>query len=271
MRFATIEHDGRLVPARQEGDHWRVAAAASMLDVIENADAVDFDGPVYHTERALIQMPYRPPTIFGIGLNYYDTVREMNWDTPEVPFLFPKLSSSVTGPVDPIVVDEAVTTRADWEGELAVIIGARCRNVTAAAALDAVFGYTAANDVSARDLQAEDGQWLRGKGMDTFCPLGPVIVTKDEIPDPQNVQIRTLLNDVVVQDGNTSDMIFPVANLVSYCSTYFTLNPGDIVLTGTPAGCGDFRTPRQALRPGDKVEVEVEYIGRLTNPVVGAE
>ncbi|MFC9840325.1 fumarylacetoacetate hydrolase family protein [Rhodococcus sp. NPDC127530] len=270
MRYATIEHDGRPLLARQRGAGWQTpsAADASILDVIRDASAVEFDGPTLEAQHARVVMPYRPPTIFGIGLNYHDTVREMNWDIPTTPYLFPKLSSSSTGPSEVIVVDETVTTRADWEGELAVIIGASCRNVAPESALDVVFGYTAANDISARDLQAEDGQWVRGKGLDTFCPLGPVVVTKDEIPDPQNLRIRTWLNGGVVQDGNTADMIFPIADLVSYCSRYFTLSPGDVILTGTPAGCGDFRTPRLALHPGDTVDVEVESIGRLSNPVV---
>ncbi|GGL10798.1 hypothetical protein GCM10011588_26670 [Nocardia jinanensis] len=235
-----------------------------MLDVIAHGKA----GPA---RRKLVDpeflAPYRPPTIFGIGLNYYDTVREMGWDVPERPYLFPKLSSSVCGPSDSIVVDENVTTRADWEGELAVIIGKRTRGVAPEDAMGSVFGYTAANDVSARDVQADDGQWVRGKGLDTFCPLGPVVVTADEIEDPRNVSIRTWLNGSVVQDGSTADMIFDVASLISYCSTWFTLEPGDVILTGTPSGCGDFRDPRIALIPGDVVEVEVAGIGRLRNPV----
>jgi 5-carboxymethyl-2-hydroxymuconate isomerase len=270
MRFATIQHDGRSLLARQQGAEWQTATPtdASILDVINDVPAVDFGGPTVDALQARVVMPYRPLTIFGIGLNYHDTVREMNWTIPTAPYLFPKLSSSVTGPSEMIVVDETVTTRADWEGELAVIIGASCRNVAPERAFDVVFGFTAANDISARDLQAEDGQWVRGKGLDTFCPLGPVVVSKDEIPDPHNLRIRTWLNGAVVQDGNTADMIFSVPDLVSYCSRYFTLSPGDIILTGTPAGCGDFRTPRLALHPGDTVEVEVESIGRLTNPVV---
>ncbi|MFC9557039.1 fumarylacetoacetate hydrolase family protein [Rhodococcus sp. NPDC056960] len=268
MKFATIAHQSRHLLTRQDDQFWHTAPGATMLDLISDATSIDFDGPVISGDQATVVLPYRPPTIFGIGLNYHDTVREMNWDIPAVPYLFPKLSSSVTGPADPIEIDETVTTRADWEGELAVVIGAPCRNVAPEDALDAVFGYTAANDVSARDLQAADGQWVRGKGLDTFCPLGPVVVTADEIEDPQDVRIRTRLNDRTVQDGTTADMIFPVAELIAYCSRFFTLSPGDVILSGTPAGCGDFRTPRIALHPGDRIEVEVDGIGTLVNDVI---
>lgn len=269
MRYATVEYQGRNVLARRQGNAWHTATSrASMLELVQEPSRIDFDGPAIDDQEVRLGLPYRPPTIFGIGLNYHDTVREMNWDIPERPYLFPKLSSSAIGPAETIVVDETVTTRADWEGELAVIIGFTCRDLEPARALDAVFGYTAANDISARDLQATDGQWVRGKGLDTFCPLGPVVVTRDEVPDPQNLRIRTLLNGAVVQDGTTADMIFSIADLISYCSRYFTLSPGDVILSGTPAGCGDFRTPRLALHPGDRVEVDVESIGRLANPVV---
>lgn len=216
-------------------------------------------------------VPFRPGAIFGIGLNYHDTVAEMDWKTPDVPYLFPKLSSSVIGDGDAVIVDTALSTRVDWETELAVIIGRTARNVPVEAALDVVFGYTVANDISARDLQAADGQWVRGKGLDTFCPLGPVIVTADEIPDPHSLGVRTWVNGEQAQDGSTSDMIFDVPTLIAYLSKHFTLEPGDVVLTGTPAGCGDFRTPPRALRPGDRLESEVEGIGRLVNPVVAPQ
>ncbi|GGQ35831.1 fumarylacetoacetate hydrolase family protein [Streptomyces mutabilis] len=215
--------------------------------------------------------PYRPPTLFGIGLNYHDTVQEMGWEVPKKPYLFPKLSSSVTGPYDPVEVDPAVTARADWEAELGVVIGKPLRRATPEQALAAVFGYVAANDISARDLQAADGQWVRGKGLDTFCPLGPWLVTVDEVPDPQDVSLRTWYNGTLVQDGTSKSMIFGVAELIAYCSRWFTLSPGDVILTGTPAGCGDFRTPRMALTPGDLVEIEVGTLGRQRNPVIGPD
>ncbi|MEU8782388.1 fumarylacetoacetate hydrolase family protein [Streptomyces sp. NPDC048637] len=171
------------------------------------------------------------------------------------------------GSGEAVVIDPELTQRVDWETELAVIIGREARQVSEADALRYVFGYTVANDISARDLQERDGQWLRGKGLDTFCPFGPVLVTADEIPDPQRLRIRTRVNGETVQDGSTADMVFRVPALIAYLSRFFTLRPGDVVLTGTPAGCGDFMRPPRALRPGDLLESEVEGIGRLANPV----
>ncbi|MFI2228647.1 fumarylacetoacetate hydrolase family protein [Nocardia testacea] len=266
MRYATIaiENEHRLAQVGEDGN-WRPALDGTTLrDLIEGQLPAAFGDPVPEPDFVL---PYRPPTIYGIGLNFYDTVRDMGWDAPEQPYLFPKLSSSACGPYDDIVVDETLTTRADWEAELAVVIGQQVRNLAPESTSTAIFGYTAANDISARDLQAADGQWLRGKGLDTFCPLGPAVVTADEIPDPQNVGIRTWLDGELVQDGNTADMIFTIAELISYCSRHFTLYPGDMILTGTPAGCGDFRNPPIALRPGNIVEVEVAGIGRHRNKV----
>lgn len=266
MRLATVNIDGGSRLAVNTGTAWELGdPAVSMLDVINGVPAVGGGDPLAEPRFLL---PYRPPTIYGIGLNFHDTVREMGWSVPERPYLFPKLSSSACGPFDDIVVDEEMTTRADWEAELAVVIGSRVRNLDVTEAMTAVFGYTAANDVSARDLQAEDGQWVRGKGLDTFCPLGPVVVSADEVPHPQQVAIKTWLDGELVQNGNTAEMIFSIAELISYCSTYFTLYPGDIILTGTPAGCGDFRKPPLALRPGATVEIEVQHIGRQTNRVV---
>lgn len=266
MQFGTVLHEGiDRVVGSVDGAEWRLApASVTMLEVVAGATVELTDGAI---EPQFI-LPYRPPTIFGIGLNFHDTVRDMGWEVPERPYLFPKLSSSACGPTDDIVVDESVTTRVDWEAELAVVIGRKARNVSTEDALGVVFGYAAANDISARDLQADDGQWVRGKGLDTFCPFGPVVVTADEIVDPQNVDIKTWVNGALVQDGNTSDMIFGVAELISYCSTWFTLHPGDVILTGTPTGCGDFRTPRIALTPGDVVEIEVGSAGRQRNSVV---
>ncbi|GAA2410664.1 hypothetical protein GCM10010191_19510 [Actinomadura vinacea] len=248
-----------------EGDGWRRARrAASLLEVIRG------DRPRAGERlpgRPRYALPFRPVMIYGIGLNYRDTVEEMGWEIPARPYLFPKLPSSAIGDGEPIRIDDTVTRRADWEAELALIIGRTCRHVRPEHALAQVFGYTTANDVSARDLQAEDGQWLRGKGLDTFCPLGPLVVTADEVADPQDLRVRTWVNGTRMQDGTTADMIFPVAELIAYCSRFFTLYPGDVILTGTPAGCGDFRRPRLSLRPGDHVEVEIGGIGRLGNPV----
>lgn len=268
MRIATALIDHRPHTVVDQGHGWQTSTVPC-LDVVLGAEPrIDPRGPTYDEADLTFVLPYRPPTIHGIGLNFADTVAEMGWDTPTKPYLFPKLASSACGPYDDIVVDLDLTTRVDWEAELGVVIGRHTRNVCPDDALTHVAGYLAANDVSARDLQAEDGQWLRGKGLDTFCPLGPWVLTADQVPDPQDVRIRTRLNDETVQDGSTASMIFSVTNLVSYCSQYFTLAPGDVILTGTPAGCGDFRTPRVALRPGDVIEVEVERLGRQRSLVV---
>ncbi|GAA4013301.1 hypothetical protein GCM10022232_64430 [Streptomyces plumbiresistens] len=245
---------------------WR-ATRTPLLDLVRGAPIRYEEGWVEVGPQNLLA-PYRPPTVFGIGLNYHDTVREMGREIPERPYLFPKLSSSVTGPYGPVEVDPAVTLRADWEAEIAVVIGRPLRRAAPEQALAAVYGYMAANDISARDLQEADGQWVRGKGLDTFCPLGPWVVTADELPDPQDVSIRTWHNGDLVQDGNSKSMIFGVAELVAYCSRWFTLSPGDVILTGTPAGCGDFRTPRLSLTPGDVIEIEIDRLGRQRNEVV---
>ena len=181
--------------------------------------------------------------------------------------MFAKFPSSIVGPEDAIRLPQELTERVDWEVELAVVIGSTARRVSPEDALSHVFGYTVANDVSARDLQFGDGQWVRGKSLDTFCPLGPVVVTADEIPDPQRLRLTTRVNGELMQDATTDLMVFDVATLISFCSHSFTLEPGDVILTGTPWGCGEFMEPRRSLAPGDVVECEIEGIGMLRNPV----
>ena len=203
-----------------------------------------------------------------IGLNYLDHVRETGLPLPSEPLLFTKFPTSVIGDGEPIVVDAALTERVDWEVELAVVIGARARNVSREHAFEVIAGYAVANDVSARDLQFRDGQWVRGKSLDTFCPLGPAIVSRDEIADPHRLALRTRVNDELVQDSSTAEMIFRIDELIAFCSRSFTLEAGDVVLTGTPWGCGEFMAPQRSLNPGDVVRVEVESIGALTNPVI---
>ena len=214
--------------------------------------------------------PISPGKIVAVGLNYLDHVRETGLDRPAQPLLFAKFPSSVIGDGAAVVIDTRLTKRVDWEVELAVIIGRRARHVSETAALDHVFGYTVANDVSARDLQFSDGQWIRGKSLDTFCPLGPVIVTADEIPNPQDLGLRTRVNGTTKQDSSTEAMVFSVAELIAYCSRSFTLEVGDVLLTGTPWGCGEFATPQDHLLPGDVLESEIDTIGTLTNPIVAA-
>jgi 2-keto-4-pentenoate hydratase/2-oxohepta-3-ene-1,7-dioic acid hydratase in catechol pathway len=212
----------------------------------------------------------QPGKIVAIGLNYLDHIRETGLEPPPAPLIFAKFPSTVIADGAAIEIDDTITERVDWEVELAVVIGRTARYVDEADALDYVYGYTIANDVSARDLQFRDGQWIRGKNLDTFCPVGPVVVTSDEITDPQRLAIRTRINGQLVQNSNTAEMIFPVTALVSYCSRHFTLSPGDLILTGTPWGCGEFMNPKRHLKPGDTVECEIDQIGTLTNFVVAA-
>lgn len=269
LRIARISLQERTRIAVEDAGEWRVLTQTD-LGAITAGEAPEIDTAEEPLTHHAFLAPYPGGTIFGIGLNYRDTIRDMGFPIPETPYLFPKLSSSVVGPGDPIILDADVTTEADWEGELAVIIGKTARNIPEENALEFVFGYTAANDISARDVQRADPQWVRGKGLDTFCPIGPVIVTADEIPDPQNVRIRTWINGNIVQDGNTAHMVFGVRALISYLSRHFTLRPGDVILTGTPSGCGGFMTPPRFLAPGDETTVEIQGIGSLTNPVAAA-
>jgi len=206
-----------------------------------------------------------PPKIVAIGLNYMDHCREQNVPVPDRPLVFAKFSSSIIGPGDDIVWDPALTQQVDYEAELGVIIGRRARRVGPEQALDHVFGYTIVNDVSARDLQFPDKQWVRGKSLDTFCPLGPVIVTADEIPDPQALAIKCRVNGRYLQASSTSEMIFGVRELIARLSQSFTFEPGDLIATGTPDGVGVFRKPPVFLQDGDTVIVEIEGIGQLEN------
>ena len=209
----------------------------------------------------------RPGKIVAIGLNYMDHVREVGTEKPLRPLVFAKFPSSLIGDGETIVIDRRVTRRVDWEVELAAVVGRPMSRVPVANALDHVRGYTVANDVSARDVQFGDGQWVRGKSLDTFCPLGPRLVAADQIADPQALGLRTRVNGETVQDSNTAEMIFGVAELLSFCSHSFTLDPGDLVLTGTPWGCGEFMDPMRSLQHEDVVEVEIDGIGTLRNPV----
>ncbi|WCB96688.1 Ureidoglycolate lyase [Baekduia alba] len=221
-------------------------------------------------DSAVLRAPLRPGSVVAIGLNYLDHIRETGLERPERPLVFAKLRSSIIGPDEPIRIDPALTRQVDWEVELAAVIGRRSRDVSVDEALDAVFGYTVANDISARDLQFSDGQWIRGKSLDTFGPIGPVVVTGDELGDPQSLALRTRVNDDTVQDSSTAEMLFGVAELIAFCSRSFTLEPGDLLLTGTPWGCGGFMSPPRFLAPGDVVEAEVAGIGILRNPVLAS-
>ena len=212
---------------------------------------------------------FRPRNVLCIGLNYKDHAAEGGVPLPEKPVVFAKLTGCITGPGAPILLPPD-TEEVDYEAELAVVIGRKCRGVSASDALKYVAGYTCLNDVSARDFQRGDGQWVRAKSQDTFGPMGPYLVTGDDIPDPQTLPIRCIVNGQVLQDSNTDKMIFGVRELIAFISRGITLEPGDVITTGTPHGVGFARKPPIFLKAGDEVVVEIEGIGKLLNPVKSA-
>jgi 2-keto-4-pentenoate hydratase/2-oxohepta-3-ene-1,7-dioic acid hydratase in catechol pathway len=207
-----------------------------------------------------------PSKIVCVGLNYRDHAEEQGVELPTAPLLFAKWPNTLVGPGEPIVIPPIVT-KCDYEAELAVVIGSRVRGVSKENALEAVRGYLCANDVSARDLQFGDGQWTRGKSPDTFCPVGP-LVPASAVSDPHSLGIRAILNGETVQDSTTANLIFGIDEIVSYITQTSTLEEGDLILTGTPAGVGVFRDPQRLLQPGDEITIEIDGVGSLTNPVV---
>lgn len=247
----------------------------------EQADgsALRVEGDIFQSHRVTAERadlvkrlaPVVPAQILGVGLNYRHHAQESGMKAPEIPVLFVKGINTLQHPGDPILIPTHLASHeVDYECELAVVIGRACKNVTRAQALDYVLGYTCANDVSARDWQIKKGggQWCRGKFFDTFCPLGPRLVTPDEIRGPNQLKIATHLNGQTVQDWTTSDMIFDVATLIEFLSGSTTLVPGTVILTGTPHGVGMAAKPSPRwLKAGDEVTIEIEGIGRLTNPV----
>jgi len=233
-----------------------------------------FESPKLTGEKADVAKllaPVEPATIICIGLNYRRHAQETNAKIPEFPVVFFKGLNTLQHPGEPILLPTHLkSNEVDYECELAIVIGKRGKNVSRAKALEYVLGYTCANDVSARDWQKNGGggQWCRGKSFDTFCPLGPCLVTTDEIPNPNALKIRTVVSGEVLQDWNTNDMIFDVPTLIEFLSGSTTLLPGTVILTGTPHGVGMARTPPRWLRAGDSVSIEIEKIGTLTNPVL---
>jgi 2-keto-4-pentenoate hydratase/2-oxohepta-3-ene-1,7-dioic acid hydratase in catechol pathway len=240
------------------------AALAALQAAAPGLAAAAAGGRPVEALELLAPLP-RPGKVVAVGLNYVGHATEQNKQPPSEPLVFAKLPSAVVGHGAEITWDPALARKVDAEAELAVVIGRRARHVRVADALDHVLGYTACNDVSARDLQAADGQWLRAKSLDTFCPMGPVLVTADEIPDPSGLKIECIINGATTQSASTADMHFSVRHLISWCSASFTLEPGDVIATGTPPGVGIYRDPPQLLSDGDEVVVEIERIGRLAN------
>ncbi len=277
MRIARVEIDGRKFLARLESDKALPVALESELptrDMLrellsEGVNLAELEGVAHPLtlDSGILRAPVRAPQkVLAIGLNYADHARETGMEFPQAPIVFVKTSNAIVGPGEPIRWRASDSHQVDFEAELAVVIGRRARDVTEANALSYVLGYTCCNDVSARDAQFADGQWVRGKSFDTFCPLGPWIVTADEIPDPQELAIRCRVDGRTMQESNTSEMIFGVAAIVSYLSRFVTLEPGDVIATGTPFGVGFARTPPVYLEHGNVVDVELEKIGVLSNP-----
>jgi 2,4-diketo-3-deoxy-L-fuconate hydrolase len=271
LKLVTYSTDGREHRVGfVEDEEIQPLGGTSMMEYIEHGRSAERQPGVESVplEKARLHAPIaNPAKIVAIGLNYEDHAAETGGEIPEKPIVFAKYPNTIIGPREPIRIPP-ITEQADYEAELAVVIGRRARGVEASEALEYVFGYMNSNDVSSRDLQfSEGGQWTRSKSLDTFAPIGPYLVTRDEVPDPQNLSIRCVLNGEVMQDSNTSKMAFGVAELVSFLSKGMTLMPGDIIMTGTPAGVGFVRDPRVFLKAGDEVSIEIEGLGTLTNPV----
>lgn len=266
MKLVRFEHQGRTAIGRLEGAEVIPLAAGSMTEAMAGGAPPDAGARLPLAEVRL-RAPLDPGKFICLGLNYAEHVKEGGRDLPEYPTLFLRVASSLLPPGGAILRPR-VSADLDYEAELLVVIGRRVRDVPEAEALEAVFGYTAFNDASVRDFQHQTTQWTAGKNFDATGPFGPAIVTADELPPgAAGLAIRSRLNGQVMQDGNTRDMIFPVARVISYVSQVMTLEPGDVIATGTPAGVGAARTPPVFLKPEDVIEVEIEGIPTLTNPV----
>jgi 2-keto-4-pentenoate hydratase/2-oxohepta-3-ene-1,7-dioic acid hydratase in catechol pathway len=246
------------------------AALHGVQTIAENVRTGKVPVPGISLKSVKLSAPLlNPSKIVAVGLNYMDHANEAGFELPKEPLLFAKFPNSVTGPTDAIVLPKD-DPQVDWEVELGLVIGRRARNVSAGDAFKYLAGYLVLNDVSARTFQFGDKQWTRGKSCDTFCPIGPWMTTLDEIPDPHALRVQTIVNGQVMQDSNTRNLIFRIPQLISYISRDMTLEPGDIIATGTPPGVGAFRNPPCFLKSGDIVETEVEGLGRLRNPVIAS-
>lgn len=290
MKIARVTFGDDVRPAVAHDDHWVSAAAcgpvgkdADVLDLLLRQDdlraalaQVDLESLVADgqavplADAALHQPLVGPRAIVAVGLNYRAHAQEVSvtWQAPPTPLLFAKWPASMTGPTDPIPVDRSLSETVDYEVELAVVIGRTALDVAEEHALDHVAAYAVANDVSARDIQSSESQWTRAKSFDGFCPIGPWLTTADEVPDPQALDISCTVNGARLQDSSTAHMIHPVAKLIAYVTRGTTLQPGDLILTGTPAGVAMASDDPQWLKPGDVVRSEIEGLGHLENTVV---
>ncbi len=280
MRLVTFQNNGSAEPAVIAGDNLlslKSAGFSTLLEVIEQgAPALEKISALMKSATAASLVPLaqaklltpiaRPPKLIFIGLNYRDHAEECGAKIPDVPTVFSKYNSSIVGPDDEIVLPR-VSKQPDYEAELAVVIGKKGRYIAKENWREHVFGYTNLHDVSARDVQMATTQWMMGKTFDTFAPIGPAIVTADEIPEPNALKIELVLNGEVMQSSNTSEMVFHIPYLIEHLSTVMTLEPGDIISTGTPAGVGMAKKPQRWLRPGDKTIVRIEGIPELRNSV----
>jgi len=244
---------------------------ATMFDVISRGDVKTLAANMLSLEQVRLHAPIsNPPRIFAIGLNYRDHAKESGMEIPTTPVVFFKLPNVIIGPGEPIVLPKN-SAEPDYEAEFAFIIGRGGFRIPASAWRDHVFGYTIVNDVSARDYQTATSQWMMGKTFDTFAPMGPAIVTADEIEDPHNLRITLSIDGEQLQHSNTRELVFKIPDLIEYLSSITPLLPGDIVSTGTPPGVGLGRNPKRWLKPGESVTVTVEGIGSLTNPTVAEQ
>ena len=281
MKLCTFSHGGSKRVGLVDGDSiLDLAAAAPALpremvrfleagrDALTAARAALAKGPRVPLAEARLEAPIaRPPKFLAVGLNYADHVAESGLETPKLPMIFNKQSTCVVGPHDPVHVPRASHV-VDYEGELGFVIGRRCRHVSREAAADVIAGYLVVNDVTVRDWQFRVPTWTMGKSFDTHGPIGPWIVTTDELADPHQLRLRTWVNGELLQESNTKQLIFDCFALVEHLSTAFTLEPGDIIATGTPSGVGIVRKPPVLLKAGDVVRVEIDGIGAIENPVI---
>jgi 2-keto-4-pentenoate hydratase/2-oxohepta-3-ene-1,7-dioic acid hydratase in catechol pathway len=250
-------------------------ARRELNQLVDKASPQALESATLTLDSVTLHAPLRPGKIIGVGLNYVEHVEESSRtldtgkDLPERPVLFSKPATAVIGPGEPILHDGNLTSQLDWECELAVVIGRTARKVSRDEALDHVFGYSIVNDISARD-QRRSGQWFFSKGQDSYAPFGPAIRTADEVPDPQTLDLGLKVNGEVKQKGNSANMLFPIAELIADITAGVTLEPGDVIATGSPQGVGAAQNPPQFLKPGDVVEATIEGIGTLRNPVVDA-